>query len=202
MDLIVISTPQSIDNETAMINQLFDAGLTCFHLRKPEWNIKQSVNLLQGIDQAFHPNIAIHQHHMLQDDFNIRHLHYPERHRANSGAENWNDQKQKGFALSTSIHQLAKIPLMKEFDYVFFSPVFDSLSKPGYQSQLEEGFLLEKMNHLPKVIALGGVDETNLHKARKMNFDGVAVLGAIWNTPQQAIVNFQRLNTILNNPME
>lgn len=199
MDLIVISAPQSVDNEAAIINQLFDAGLTRFHLRKPEWNIRQCIHLLEGIDQAFHTNIALHQHHMLTDDFNIKRLHYPERHWANSGAEKWNDQKQKDYVLSTSIHHLAEIPLMKECEYVFFSPVFNSLSKPGYQSQLEEGFVFKKKNHQPKVIALGGVDETNLKKAIKMNFDGVAILGAIWNTPQLATVNFKKLNNILNN---
>ncbi|GGE65715.1 thiamine-phosphate pyrophosphorylase [Pedobacter psychrotolerans] len=202
MDLIVISAPQSVDNEAAMINQLFDAGLTRFHLRKPEWNIHQFVNLLEGIDQAFHPNIALHQHHMLTDNFNIKRLHYPEKHRVNSGAEKWYDQKQKGYVLSTSIHHLAEIPLMKEFEYVFFSPVFNSLSKPGYQSLLEEDFVLKKKNHEPKVIALGGVDETNLKNAVKMNFNGVAILGAIWNTPELATVNFKKLNNILNNQLE
>lgn len=202
MDLIVISDPQSVDNEADIINQLFDAGLTRFHLRKPEWNIQQCIHLLQGIDQAFHTNIALHQHHMLTDDFNIKRLHYPERYRVNLGVIKWNDQKQKDYVLSTSIHHLAEIPLLDEFEYVFFSPVFNSLSKPGYQGQLQKGFVLKKTDQQPKVIALGGVDKTNLKKAIKMNFDGVAILGAVWNTPSQAVVNFQRLNNIINNPME
>lgn len=199
MNLMVISALDAIHNEAVIINQLFEAGLSRFHLRKQDWNIRQCIHLLQGIDQEYHANIAIHQHHMLRDHFNIKRLHYPERLRTISDAESWNELQQNCYIMSTSVHELAEIPLMEKFEYVFFSPVFNSLSKPGYQSQLSNDFILEKVNISPKVIALGGIDQNNLTKIGKMNFDGAAVLGAIWNKPEKAIINFKALNEILNN---
>ncbi|MGO4875333.1 thiamine phosphate synthase [Pedobacter psychrotolerans] len=199
MDLMVISAPDVIANEALTINQLFKAGLTRFHLRKPKWNISQCIQLLQDIDQEYYPNIAIHQHHMLRDHFNIKRFHYPEKLRACAAAGNWNDLQQNDHIRSTSVHQLAEIPLMKTFEYVFFSPVFNSLSKPGYQGQLQDDFMLAKANIPPKVIALGGINESNLTTIRKMNFDGAAALGAIWNKPEKAVINFKKLNKILNN---
>jgi thiamine-phosphate pyrophosphorylase len=46
------------------------------------------------------------------------------------------------------------------------------------------------------VIALGGVSESNLCRVKNMNFDGTAVLGAIWSKPEQALSNFIKIKTI------
>jgi len=40
---------------------------------------------------------------------------------------------------------------------------------------------------------LGGVDESGIKKLKAMNFDGAAVLGAIWNEPDKAIIHFKLL---------
>lgn len=198
MELIVISDPGTVANEAVIINRLFEAGMTRFHLRKPDWNGNQLSNLLKGIDQVFYRNIALHQQHSLTNIFDTMRLHYTEKQRLSTDKEKLNDQQQKGHVLSTSVHHLAEIPLLQCFEYVFFSPVFNSISKPGYQSQLEDGFRLEKMNALPKVIALGGIDESNLTQVREMNFDGAAVLGAIWNDPCQALATFNKLKDLAN----
>jgi thiamine-phosphate pyrophosphorylase len=193
MELIVISDPGAIANEAQIINRLFEAGLSRFHLRKPGWDIGQCIELLTQIDQSHHHAIACHQHHQLAKVFGMRYLHYPEKDRAKADKFKLNTQTGGGYILSTSVHQLADIPLLTAFEYVFYGPVFNSISKPGYQSILPAGFCLDKNPERPKVIALGGVNESNLDKVTDMNFDGVAVLGAIWSDPQQAVSNFIRL---------
>ncbi|MEO6522892.1 MAG: thiamine phosphate synthase [Mucilaginibacter sp.] len=199
MELIVISDPGAVADEASIINRLFEAGMTRFHLRKPDWKIDQFIDLLLGIDPTFYNAIALHQQHYLTGTFGIKRLHYTENQRVITGTEKLTQQNQKGYTLSTSVHHIAHISLLEYFDYAFFSPVFNSISKPGYQSQLEDGFRLEKVNALPKVIALGGIDETNLERVREMNFDGAAVLGAIWNDPYQAVATFKRLKDLANN---
>ncbi|WP_411273114.1 thiamine phosphate synthase [Daejeonella sp.] len=198
MELIVISDPGSVVGEAVIINRLFEAGMTRFHLRKPDWNGNQFIDLLKGIDQAFHTNIALHQQHDLTTNFDTMRLHYTEMQRLTTYQEKLNYQQKKGHVLSTSVHRVAEIPLLQCFEYTFFSPVFNSISKPGYQSQLDNGFRLEKVNALPKVIALGGIDKTNLDQVSEMNFDGCAVLGAIWNNPYEAVANFNRLKDLAN----
>ena len=199
MELIVISDTDYVANEVEIINKLFEAGMRRFHLRKPGWDYKQLTGLLSQIDQTFHHDIAIHGHHEITGQFNLKRLHYTERNRFNTGPEKLISQKGRGYELSTSLHDLDFLKSLGAFDYVFFSPVFNSISKPGYQGGLPEGFRLQKDEVKPKVIALGGVCNSNLNKIKEMNFDGAAVLGAVWSRPEQAVSNFKKLKELANN---
>ena len=42
MKLIVISAPQTIENEISIIEELIEKGLEYYHLRKPDWTINQT----------------------------------------------------------------------------------------------------------------------------------------------------------------
>ncbi|GAA6529534.1 hypothetical protein LPYR103PRE_15070 [Segatella asaccharophila] len=71
-------------------------------------------------------------------------------------------------------------------DYVFLSPVFDSISKSGYCSafplsalkQAQEEGIIDR-----KVIALGGVTYDKLPLLESLSFGGGAMLGEIWGKP-------------------
>jgi thiamine-phosphate pyrophosphorylase len=67
------------------------------------------------------------------------------------------------------------------------------VSKPGYQSKLGADFKLDKTNIKSKVIALGGVKLSNLANVKAMCFDGAAVLGTLWNKPDEALERFKQL---------
>ena len=193
MELMVISNPVEVADESIIINNLFQAGLKYFHIRKPESDIQTIRKLLNGIAPCFYERIALHQFHEMAVDFGINRLHYKEPERIRSNPQQWQLYVEKGFILSTSIHDIVGLTPLKHFDYVFFGPVFNSISKPGYQSKLMAGFKLDRHNIKPKVIALGGVEVSNLIKVKAMNFDGAAVLGALWNEPDKAIETFTQL---------
>lgn len=193
MELIVLSAPEYVANEPQVINRLFDAGLKRLHLRKPGWNSRQLSRLLMQIDQAHYRSIALHQHHQLADSFGIRRLHYTEQHRAATSALTLKTQTRKDYVLSTSVHSLAHMDAFGLFDYVFFGPVFNSISKPGYNSILPPDFSVCKNTSATRVIALGGVNEHNLNTVQQMNFDGAAASGSIWCHPQHAVSSFKRL---------
>ena len=199
MELIIISSPSAIVNEAKIINQLFEAGMSLFHLRKPDWNDHQSLKLLENINPAFHEHIALHQHHNLVEKTTIKRLHFTEKLRSTITEAEISTSKEEGITCSTSVHQLNDLLLSTIFDYVFFSPVFDSISKPGYESKLAKDFVLEKTAVAPAVIALGGINEQNIGRIKKMKFDGAGVLGAIWQQPAQAVAGFRRLNDIIKN---
>jgi phosphoribosylformimino-5-aminoimidazole carboxamide ribonucleotide (ProFAR) isomerase len=81
-------------------------------------------------------------------------------------------------------HTLNELEKYQEkYDYAFLSPVFDSISKAGYQSKFNLSFLKEALkNRSEKIIALGGIDEDKLDTVKELGFAGIAMLGAIWQS--------------------
>jgi thiamine-phosphate pyrophosphorylase len=190
-ELIVISKPGIFAGETTIIQQLFEAGLERFHLRKPDADEQAVRQLLDAIPVAYHPGIALHGFHQLANEYNIRRLHFTEAHRRETN-ETTVEQLGKDHILSTSIHDLSELETLSQFfRYTFFSPVFDSISKQEYKGMLEDGFYLGNEEKPVPVIALGGIDAGNLQRVAGMNFDGAALLGTIWNEPAKAIDNFK-----------
>ena len=187
--LVVISSPTAVANEANIINALFDEGLEVLHLRKPEINLEEMRSLLEKIKPPYYHRVALHQHHELADDFGIDRLHYTEANR-----KSWDGDVREGKVMSTSIHDVAEYrTLSNRFNYTFFGPVFDSISKVGYTSSLSGDFVFPVEPGRPKVIAIGGVDSSNIQRAKEMKFDGVAALGTIWSKPENSISQFKAL---------
>ena len=183
MELIAITHPEFIPNEAERINSLFRDVLLRLHIRKPQCNVAELRRLIEKIDPAFYPNIALHSHHELAEEYGIKRLHFPEKLRQEISEFILQKTKNAGFKLSTSIHSIGALNnLSKAFDYTFFGPVFNSISKKGYQRVINDDFYLKVEQKTVKVIAIGGVDHSNIDKIKKMNFDGAALLGAIWHS--------------------
>jgi thiamine-phosphate pyrophosphorylase len=197
MELIVISHPEAIDNEAKLINLLFAAGMKRFHLRKPFATPVELTGLLNDIDSAYLAHVALHQHYELAKQFPISRFHHPAKVRLD--AKNvMTEHKSTGFdSLSTSIHDLLELQSLNNYNYAFFSPVFDSISKPEYKRNVPEDFSLERGDCKARIIALGGINHTNISQVKGMNFDGAAVLGSVW-LGGSPVTNFLQLNTALN----
>ena len=72
------------------------------------------------------------------------------------------------------------------FDYVFLSPIFNSISKPGYNAAFTQEQLLQAAASpafSQKVYALGGVSAENLPQVSRMGFAGAVLLGDVWQAP-------------------
>lgn len=194
MKLVVITDPEFISGEAAIINALFRQGMTCLHVRKPDSKEAELEALLSEIDPEFLDKTAIHQHHNLAEACGIKRMHFTEHNRKATSPEQLERLVEKKYILSTSIHDVNEIAnLSPLFSYTFFGPVFDSISKIGVQTVLPEDFILKKEFRKIPVIGLGGIDAENVYKIKKMNLDGVAVLGAIWQEPKRAI---EKLNAL------
>lgn len=190
--VIVISNPTPVEQEHKIINALFDEGLAIFHLRKPDYSRKQLNHLLIQIDKQHHSKIAFHQHHELADYFGSRRLHYTEQERKKYHQQIDNNDMSK-FILSTSIHNVAAyLTLPDVYDYCFLAPIFNSISKPNHLSIVTPDFKLPHKSGI-KIIALGGVSSTGIPDVKKYDFDGIAVLGAIWKEPDHAVQNLKKI---------
>lgn len=192
--LIIISNAVSIKNEAQLINELFYAGLKIFHLRKPGVEEQDIYSLLNNIETKYHAQIALHQYHHMSEKYGINRLHFTEVKRKQTSIKILSDLKEKGNILSTSIHHISEYAGLTEcFDYTFFGPVFNSISKQGYSSTLGMDFKMPLIQNHPLVIALGGITAANLLEALNKNFAGVAALGTIWQQPEQSIEQFKTL---------
>lgn len=190
--LIVITNPTPVAKEATIINSLFDEGMDVLHLRKPDATLEELKELIGQVQVKYHSQIALHQHHRLAGSFGIKRLHYTEQHRAKTNEAEWLDLKEREFILSTSIHKIEDAETLSVFfEYAFFGPVFNSISKSGYSAVLPSDFMVPATS--TKLVALGGVDKNNITKALEMGFDDVAILGAVWQNadPLKSFKNIQ-----------
>jgi thiamine-phosphate pyrophosphorylase len=190
--LIVISAPEKVENEHDLINALFEQGLKCFHLRKPRYTLDDMQNFLKAIHPEYIRRIRVHSNYELIGKYNLAGIHltgdYLKSMSEDSLKEIYNVARKKNLKVSTSVHSLEDLSnLSFKYDYVFLSPVFDSISKEGYKSKLPHSKIAEFLSDLKnnkvrtEVIALGGIDQNKIEKIIEMNFDGAAILGAIWS---------------------
>lgn len=188
MQIILITSPSRIENETIICNLLFDSGLEILHLRKPGASAAEYIQFLQDISPCYRNRIVIHEHYELAGPYGLRGIHLK------SGEA----RKAKDYPgirhISISCHALEEIrALAFRPAYCFLSPVFDSISKEGYKSPFSRIPDMQEFD-IP-VVALGGITPDKIHICRTRHFAGVAVLGYVWERPEEAIQRFIRLKT-------
>jgi thiamine-phosphate pyrophosphorylase len=195
--IIVLSSPDMVVDEVGIINGLFDAGLMVFHLRKPNYSPEALHELLNGIKQEYHDRIALPAVLLdtpLFERTESKMVHFFEHLRHLTLPDVFKKLQEQGLTLSTSIHEATTYGLLHEaFDYTFFSPVFDSISKNGYKAMDKKELSVLKQKRETKVIALGGIDEHNCLQALDEGFDGIALLGCIWENNDPVAV-FKRIH--------
>lgn len=182
MDIIIVSCPDSVDGEIDLINRMFEKGLVSFHLRKPDYDTCQLTEYINKIETVFHSQIIIHSCFELLDQFTLGGIHIPGR--VIEKKDIIQSSKDRNISISTSFHSLGEVTGEHSgFDYVFLSPVFDSISKQGYKRKFDYNELSEVLTQARiKVVALGGCSAENLNQVKQLGFSGAAFLGAIWNT--------------------
>lgn len=177
MKLILITPPTYFVEENKIITDLFEEGLDILHLRKPDTPPMYAERLLTLIPKQYHKRIVVHDHFYLKEEFNLKGIHVSPR--------NPNIPAHYKGHISRSCHSLEEVKEHKKnMDYVFLSPVFDSISKLNYNSTYSDTELKKasKAGIIDKkVIALGGIDINNIKQIKKLGFGGAAVLGALWN---------------------
>ncbi|WP_172826904.1 thiamine phosphate synthase [Flammeovirga sp. SJP92] len=166
-------------------------GIDIIHLRKPNATEEEIKNLLEVIPTHFHSRITLHQHYTLSEKYNVGGIHFKESQRKELNEATLKVWKKKGLRLSSSVHQMDEIPEIPTlFNYLFLSPVFDSTSKIGYNSNKE---ILKRMKkeRFPhhQIIALGGITPKTLSELDGSSFTGAAILGYLWNASSEEIKN-------------
>lgn len=181
--LIAITLPEAVADEATKITLMLDQGISRVHLRKPHLPKSYLRNLIQQIPARLHARLSLHDAHDLWYEFPDLHLHLNSR----------NPNPIDGVPYSVSCHSIAELQEYDEADYLFLSPVFDSISKLGYESAFsQEDLHTASRSGLihKRIIALGGVTPSHIPLLRQLGFGGAAMLGYLW-------MNTDKINNII-----
>lgn len=177
-------TSLSAEREAACISHLLKSGAASFvHLRKPD-DPRRVSRLIELIPAALHTRLRIHR--------------FPDIARRSGIGYHLADGEvpPPGLACTRSCHSLDDALRPDRMAYRFLSPIFNSISKPGYNAAFSPSALME--NGLPPgTIGLGGVTPRSFLCLARMGFHGGAMLGWIWESADDAEVFETRVSVLL-----
>ncbi|NOQ71594.1 MAG: hypothetical protein GQ574_06320 [Crocinitomix sp.] len=196
---ILFTYPEALPHETLLLQNLMEEEWDFLHVRKPDYSKEEMVNFLELIPSHQH-KVVLHSHFELVHEFNLAGININAKTMANlsypdelTSACDMRDlclrdgqiyvHGERPDLISYSAHRFGEIQQLPfQTDYVFLSPIFDSISKLDYHSAFDDHEILtaflKETDH--KIIALGGIDNNRIEMCKDLGFEGYAMLGNIW----------------------
>lgn len=176
MHLLILTQPDFHSYEASILTRLLCLGVDYIHIRKPEATANDVERLIKDIPTEYHNRLVLHDCFELSALFMLHGLHLNRRN-------NVLPHDFKG-TVSRSCHTLEEVEHYKPMcDYVFLSPIFDSISKQGYASAFTPQVLSDAKRQGiidKKVFVLGGITANNIEEIKRYGFGGVVLLGDVW----------------------
>lgn len=196
--MILISPERFLPHETETLLCLFDMGLEIYHVRKPNATAEQVRDFVAGIPEKWHSRLVLHYHFELAEDFAWRSFHF-NKHNVSQRKE----LLHLGKTFSYSAHSFDEVEVYAtEMEYQFLSPIFDSISKEGYNANFDSEDLKNFLcTTQARVVALGGISVSNYAGVLELGFHDAAVLGTVWGIVEsldKRVASFSALQTIWN----
>lgn len=183
--IVVFTSPQSVVNEAVKLTSLLDGCADYIHIRKPNWNIYQVRDLINAIPQSFHNRLRLHDHFELLNEFNLAGVQLNSRCNSNPGV---------AVSVTKSVHSIEELSDCIKFEYVTLSPIYNSISKAGYNAGFDFDMLKPHLINR-NVVALGGVTPDKFKELHDVGFVGAALLGYLWDANSEFNFN-QKINLI------
>ncbi|WP_431214290.1 thiamine phosphate synthase [Puia sp. P3] len=204
--IAVLTLPATFDGEAELLEGLLEAGLPKLHIRRPGGAVE---GLLSRLAPRWASRLVLHGSVELAVEFGIPQVHGKVGFRDGDGMSGGGPvvefpvpvathASRGAVAVSTSVHSWEEFARLPEgLAYAFISPLFDSISKPGYGAN---PMLLRQpagpLRCMP--VALGGVGGDSLPELLRWGWKGAAVLGWVWDEPHEAVRRYEQLKKILN----
>lgn len=176
MELVVITAERQVPGEALLLQALLEEGLDWLHIRKPGMLSEEVERLIEQIPACWHPKIIVHDHAELMVYFGLGGLHVKLKDLGRV------DIRYR-MEVSTSAHGIQEFHAASLLaSRIFISPLFNSISKPGYtaDASLKALGTVKRSN---KLVALGGVAAPHLAELSQWGFDAAALMGYIWQGP-------------------
>lgn len=172
MRTIAITYPHYYEGEVeAIVKALASGKYWRLHIRKPGATVDALRALIESIPANYRKQITLHDHFCLAVEYGLGGLHLNSRNP--DPIEGWEG------LVSRSIHSPGEIAGVSDgYAYAFISPVYPSISKPGYKADFTLAELRPLLND--RIFALGGVTPDRLEELAGYGFGGAAMLGSVW----------------------
>ena len=178
--LIGITLPQYGDwqKEKQIILSLLQSNqIEYFHIRKPNFDLNQMSLWLKDFPLEYRERLSLHDCVELAKEFQIGGVHLNKRN---------NYTLPLGFQgrISRSCHSISEVVEWKpKSDYVFLSPIYNSISKEGYEAKFSKEELQKAVKQGvidEKVFALSGVEPSKFSELKEIGFSAAAIMGFLW----------------------
>lgn len=202
MKLYLITPPQTGRDELSLVLHFLERGLHKLHIRKPGCHEDDLRQYILSIPSPFHSRLVVHGAPALAGEFPAAGIHLRSSDRQNE-ALMARVRQMRPASLSTSFHAWEEImENTTPYDYVFISPLFDSISKQGYRAAIDPAGLARltqwasaHKKQLPGIVALGGINASTLAQVSQYGFEGAALLGAIWESADP-IASYEAMGSV------
>lgn len=175
---VAITPPYFYPGEAEAIEEKIRSGRYDYvHIRKPEASDAEIEHLIEQIDPQLRQALTVHYRFDVARSTGCGGIHLNAR--CPNAPEGWEGR------VSRSCHTLAEVAdAGSGLDYLFLSPIFPSISKPGYSSTLlSDPDLQATLTSAPApVVALGGVTPSSLELIASLGFSGAAMLAEAWRS--------------------
>lgn len=168
LDWRVEDTPKAV--------RLLEIGVERVHLRTVNASRDNLSTLIEAFPSRFRRRLSIHEHFSLAEKYNLGGIHLNSRFP--TAPNGWTG------LVSRSCHTIKEVETDQTSDYLFLSPIADSISKPGYHSAFTHAQLAEAARQgviTHRVIALGGMTPYMEDEMRNLGFGGVAMMGMVFS---------------------
>lgn len=172
-----MTQPTFFVEEDKILTSLFEEGLDCLHLYKPDSSPMYAERLLTLLSSDYYSKIVVHDHFYLKEEYKLRGIHLDDVQTPVP-----NGYKGKISRTCTHIEDLKEIK--RHADYVFLKSIFDSQTFANEKSSFTANELerAAKQGLIDRhVYALGGMNIDNLRIAKELGFGGVVISGDLWN---------------------
>lgn len=196
-----MTQPTFFVEEDKILTSLFEEGLDCLHLYKPDSSPMYAERLLTLLSSDYYSKIVVHDHFYLKEEYKLRGIHIDDERTPVP-----NGYKGKISRSCTRIEYLKEIK--RHANYVFLKSIFDSQTFANEKSSFTANELEEaaKRGLIDRhVYALGGMNIDNIRIAKELGFGGVVISGDLWNRfdihqeldYKELIYHFEKLKKVI-----
>lgn len=190
--VVVLSPSGNLKNEADAVRGLFERGLSEYHLRRPRWNADKVAAWLRALPAEFRSRVVLHQCPELVKKFGL--LGY---HVSADAAFPADIPREK---ISVQCREYADLEkLGGACRCVMLGPVFPradrDLTVPARTPAEFGAIAAYARGHgfSAPIFAFGGVAADNVRLCRRLGFDGVAAVGAVWESGSDPVSAYRAL---------